>query len=97
MSGSHSRARRKGRTFRAQARDTVGEEVLRELMYTYRGVTDAELVAYAEFLESDAGKWFFSTAYMGQQVFLDKAVDKVAEMYANTIYVDQTARPPSRN
>jgi hypothetical protein len=84
-------------TFRAQVRDTVGEEVLRELMYTYRGATDAELLAYAEFLESDAGKWFFSTAYMGQQAFLEKAADKVAEMYAKTIYVDQTARPPSRN
>jgi len=46
--------------FRAQMRDTVSEEVLRELMYTYRGASDAELRAYAEFLESDAGKWFFS-------------------------------------
>jgi len=61
-------------------------------MYTYRGASDAELRAYAEFLESDAGKWFFSTAYKGQQAFLEKAVDKVAEAYVNTIYVNETNR-----
>jgi hypothetical protein len=83
--------------FRAQMRDTVSEEVLRELMYTYRGATDAELQAYAEFLESDAGKWFFSTAYKGQQAFLEKAVDRVAEVYVSTIYVNQTNRSPSKN
>ena len=83
--------------FRAQMRDTVSEEVLRELMYTYRGATDADLQAYAEFLESDAGRWFFSTAYKGQQAFLEKAVDRVAEMYVSTIYVNQTNRSPSKN
>ncbi len=82
--------------FRAQMRDTVSEEVLREMMYTYRGATDTELRAYAEFLESDAGKWYFNTAYKGQQAFLEKAVDKVAEEYVSTIYVKKTTRPPSR-
>jgi len=82
--------------FRAQMRDTVGEDVLREMMYTHRAATDAELRAYAEFLESDAGKWFFNTAYKGQQAFLEKAVDKVAEEYVSTIYVKKTTRPPSR-
>jgi hypothetical protein len=82
--------------FRAQMRDTVSEDVLREMMYTYRDATDAELRAYAEFLESDAGKWFFNTAYTGQQAFLEKAVDKVAEEYVSTIYVKKTTRPPSR-
>ncbi len=77
-------------------RDTVGEDVLREMMYTYRDATDTELRAYAEFLESDAGKWFFNTAYKGQQAFLEKAVDKVAEEYVSTIYVKKTTRPPSR-
>jgi len=82
--------------FRAQMRDTVSDGVLREMMYTYRDATDAELRSYAEFLESDAGKWFFNTAYKGQQAFLEKAVDKVAEEYVNTIYVKKTTRPPSR-
>lgn len=82
--------------FRAQMRDTVSEDVLREMMYTYRDATDAELRAYTEFLESDAGKWFFNTAYKGQQAFLEKAVDKVAEEYVSTIYVKKTTRPPSR-
>lgn len=82
--------------FRAQMRDTVSEDVLREMMYTYRDATDAVLRAYAEFLESDAGKWFFNTAYKGQQAFLEKAVDKVAEEYITTIHVKKTTRPPSR-
>lgn len=82
--------------FRARMRDTVSEEVLREMMYTYRDATDTELRAYAEFLESDAGKWFFNTAYKGQQAFLEKAVDKVAEEYVSTIYVEKTTRPPSQ-
>lgn len=82
--------------FRAQMRDTVGEDVLREMMYTYRDATDAELRAYAEFLESDPGKWFFNTVYKGQQAFLEKAVDKVAQEYVGTIYTKRTTRPPSR-
>jgi len=31
-------------------------------------------------------------AYKGQQAFLEKAVDKVAEAYVNTIYVNETTR-----
>jgi hypothetical protein len=42
---------------------------------------------------SDAGKWFFSTTCAANaQAFLEKAVDKVAEAYVNTIYVNETTR-----
>ena len=82
--------------FRAQMRDTVSEDVLREMTYTYRDATDAEPLAYAEFLESDAGKWFFNTAYKGQQAFLEKAVDKVAEEYASTIAPAPTPPPAKK-
>jgi len=71
--------------FRAQMRDTVSEDVLREMMDTYHDATGAELRTYAEFLESDAGKWFFNTAYKGQQAFLEQAVDTVAKKYVSTI------------
>ncbi len=82
--------------FRAQMRDTVSENVLREMMYTYRGATGAELRAYAEFLESDAGKWFFNTAYKGQQAFLKKAADKVAEDYVRPIAPAPTPPPAKK-
>jgi hypothetical protein len=82
--------------FRAQMRDTVGEDVLREMMYSYRDVTDTELRAYAEFLESDAGKWFFNTAYKGQQAFLEKAADKVAGEYVRTIAPPPTPPPAKK-
>jgi hypothetical protein len=80
--------------FRAQLRDVVSEEILRDMMYGYRDATDAELRAYAEFLESDAGKWFFSTVYKGQQAVLEKAPDKVAEEFVRSVQQRQTARPP---
>lgn len=79
--------------FRAQLRDVVSEEILREMMYVYRGATDAELRAYAEFLESDAGAWFFNTVYKGQQAVVEKAADKVAEEFVRTVQQRQTARP----
>jgi hypothetical protein len=81
--------------YRAQIRDEVSEDILREMMYTYRGATDSELGAYAEFLESDAGRWFFGTIDKGYRAFLEKAVDKVAEEYVNTVITKRTTSPPS--
>jgi hypothetical protein len=77
-------------------RDTVSEDVLREMMYTYRDATDTELRAYAEFLESDTGKWFINTAYKGKQAFLEKAADKVAEEYVRTIAPPSTPPPAKK-
>lgn len=82
-------------TFRAQARDAVSEDVMREMLYTYRDLSDAELRAYAGFLESDAGKWLFNAVYKGGEVFLEKVVSKVAEEYVANIYDKQTPRPRS--
>lgn len=77
-------------TFRAQARDAVSEDVLREMLYTYRDAGDAELRAYAGFLESDAGKWLFKTVNKGDEIFLEQVVSKIAEEYVATIYGKQT-------
>jgi hypothetical protein len=80
--------------FRAQLRDVVSEGILREMMYVYRDATDAELRGYAEFLESDAGAWFFNTVYKGQQAVVEKAADKVAEEFVRSVQQRQTTRPP---
>ncbi len=82
--------------YRAQLRDMMSEDILREMMYVYREATDTELRSYAEFLESDAGKWFFGTVFKGQEAFLEKATDKVAKDYVNSIEQKQTTRPPSK-
>jgi hypothetical protein len=81
--------------YRAQARDEVGEDVLREMMYTYRDATDAELGAYAEFLDSDAGQWFFGTVDKGFRTFLDKAADRMAQDYINSVITKKPTGPPS--
>jgi hypothetical protein len=81
--------------YRAQARDEVGEDVLREMMYTYRDATDAELAAYAEFLDSDAGQWFFGTVDKGFRVFLDKAADRMAQDYVNSVITKKPTGPSS--
>jgi hypothetical protein len=83
--------------YRAQLRDVMSEDILREMMYVYREATDAELRSYAEFLESDAGKWFFGTVFKGQEAFLEKATDKVAQDYVNSIEQKQTTRPPPKS
>jgi hypothetical protein len=82
--------------YRAQIRDVLSEDLLREMMYVYRQATDTDLRSYAEFLESDAGKWFFGTVFKGQEAFLEKATDKVAQDYVNSIEQNQTARPPAK-
>ncbi len=81
--------------FRAQLRDIVSDGVLREMMYAYREATNAELRAYAEFLESDAGRWFFNTVYKGQQAVVERAVDRVADEFVTTVLITRTTRPPS--
>ena len=81
--------------YRAQLRDVMSEDILREMMYVYRRVTDTELRSYAEFLESDGGKWFFGTVFKGHEAFLEKAADKVAKDYVSSIEQKQTTRPPS--
>lgn len=82
--------------YRAQLRDVMSEDILREMMYVYREAKDTELRSYAEFLESDAGKWFFGTVFKGQEAFLEKATDKVAQDYVSSIEQKQTTRPPSK-
>ena len=81
--------------FRAQIRDMVSDDILREMLYTYREATDIELRAYVEFLESDAGKWFFKTVYQGQQALVEKAVDKVADDFVATVLTKRVTRPPA--
>jgi hypothetical protein len=81
--------------FRAQIRDMVSDDILREMLYTYREATDVELRAYVEFLESDAGKWFFKTVYQGQQALVEKAVDKVADDFVSTVLTKRITRPPT--
>lgn len=82
--------------YRAQLRDVMSEDILREMMYVYREATDTELRSYAEFLESDAGKWFFGRVFKGQEAFLEKATETVAQDYVNSIEQKQTRRPPSK-
>ena len=82
------------RKYRAEFRDEVADDVLRELMYTYRDASDADLRAYAEFLESDAGKWFIGTAFKTHQAFFEKAAEQVAEDFVNTVTPNQTTRAP---
>jgi len=81
--------------FRAQIRDMVSDDVLREMLYTYREASDVELRAYVEFLESDAGKWFFKTVYQGQQALVERAVDKVADDFVATVLTKRITRPPA--
>ena len=65
--------------YRAQIRDDVADDVLRELMFTYRDASDADLRGYAEFLESDAGKWFIGSALTAHRAYFESATDKIAE------------------
>jgi hypothetical protein len=82
--------------FRAQIRDMVTDDVLREMLHTYREASDVELRAYVEFLESDAGKWFFKTVYQGQQAVVEKSVDKVADDFVATVLTKKITRPPAQ-
>jgi len=56
---------------------------------------DIELRAYVEFLESDAGKWFFKTVDQGQQALVERAVDKVADDFVATVLTKRVPRPPT--
>jgi len=77
----------------AEPPDDVADDVLRERMYTYRDATDADLRRYAEFLESDAGKWFIGTAFKAHGAYFDKVVDQIAEDLVNTVTRNQAPRP----
>lgn len=79
---------------RTELPDDVADDVLRERMYTYRDATDADLRGYAEFLESDAGKWFIATAFKAHRAYFEKAVDQIAEDLVNTVTRKQAPRPP---
>lgn len=80
--------------YRAESRDDVADDVLRELIYIYRDATDADLRAYAEFLESDAGKWFSGTAFKAHQAYFNTAADQIAQDLINTVTRNQVAPPP---
>lgn len=82
------------RKSRAELRDDVADDVLRELLYTYRDATDADLRGYAEFLESAAGKWFIGTAFKAHRAYFEKATDQIAQDFVNVVTRKQAPRPP---
>jgi len=80
--------------FRAQIRDMVSDDVLREMLYTYREASDVELRAYVEFLESTRASGS-SRRVQGQQAVVEKAVDKVADDFVATVLTKRSrGRPP---
>ena len=85
------------RTYRAELRDDVADDVLRELMYAYRDASDGDLRAYAEFLESGAGRWFIGTAFKSHQAYFEGAADQVAEDLVTTATSRRYTRPPQTN
>lgn len=83
------------RKHRAELRDDVADHVLRELTYAYREASDGDLRAYAEFMESAAGRWFIGTAFKAHQALFADAADQVADDLVGTATRRQTAPPPS--
>jgi hypothetical protein len=51
------------RNYRAELWDDVADDVLRALLYAYREAGHGDLRAYAEFLESEAGRWFLGPVF----------------------------------
>lgn len=87
------------REYRGELRDDLADDVLRELMYAYRDASDGDLRAYAEFLESDAGRWFIGTAFKAHQGYFEGAADLVAEDFVSTATrgpATPLPAPPSR-
>ena len=80
--------------FRAKSRDDVADDVLRELIYIYRDATDADLRAYVEFLESEAGTWFSGTAFKAHQAYFNTAADHIAADFVHTATRTQFPPPP---
>ena len=91
------------RKYGTDARDDIADEVLRDLMYAYREATDADLRAYAEFLESDAGRWFVRTVARAHQGYFEGTVEQITEDFADAATRAPAAarpapdsRPPER-
>jgi hypothetical protein len=52
------------------------------VLYAYRGVPDAELASFAEFLETEAGRWYARTSRAAAIEVLERVLDKAAERAA---------------
>ena len=82
------------RKYRAELRDDVADDVLRELLYAYREAGNGDLRAYAEFLESEAGRWFLGTVFKAHQACFASAAEEVAADLVDAASRKKTVRPP---
>lgn len=73
---------------------SLGLEQLAERPEAREIASDGDLRAYAEFLESDAGRWFVGTVFKTHQAYFDDAANQVAEDLVSTATRKQ-AVPPS--
>lgn len=83
------------RKYGTDSRDDVADDVLRDLMYAYREATDAALRAYAEFLESDVGRWFIGTVARAHQAYFEGAVEQIAQDFVDAATRKPAPRPVS--
>ena len=65
------------RTLRAQ-QDALNRAALIRALYTYRTLSDDELVTYVDFSESDAGRWFVASQRRGLLDAMRIAMDAAA-------------------
>jgi hypothetical protein len=86
-----------GRALRAQAATEVQEQVLTELLFTYRAAKHAELAAYVEMLSTSAGRWMFGVVSRGVRTAVARVVDRmVADVARGTAERAASGRAPSR-
>ena len=65
---------------RQELYDPVQEQILRNMLFAYRDLTDKEIKAYLGFVGTPHGHWFIETAYKGTKVFLGRVAVRVEDL-----------------
>jgi hypothetical protein len=75
---------------RAEVLSVIGDITLVTLLFTYRPVSDADLLAYVTAWESDVGRWFSG---LWRRAYLD-AIRAAARRFAVQMSRTLAPRPP---
>ncbi len=80
---------------RQELYDSFQEQVLRNLLFAYRDVTDKELEQYRRFVSTGAGRWFVQSSQKGTKFFYGRVVVRVEDLMNQIVEEMETGKGES--
>ena len=80
---------------RQELYDPFQEQILRNLLFAYRDISDKELAQYRRFVSTGAGRWFVQSSQKGIKVYYGQVVVRVEDLLTQIVEEMETGKGES--